>query len=128
MSNPNDLKYTQEHEWLRVEGEAVTLGISHFAQEQLGDIVFVELPAVGSKFEVGDSVGVVESTKSVSDIFTPVSGTIVEVNDSVVDEPERINKEPYGEGWLVKIKIDQGDQLNALMNAGQYESFVKENS
>jgi glycine cleavage system H protein len=103
MNVPDDLKYTREHEWARVKGSRVTVGITDFAQDQLGDVVFVELPSVGDEVKKGEAFGVVESTKAVSDLFAPVSGKVVEVNDPLVDAPETINEEPYEDGWLVVI-------------------------
>ncbi len=128
MSYPKELFYTQEHEWLGLNGDIATLGITHYAQEQLGDIVFVELPVVGAKFQAGDTLGVVESTKSVSDIFIPVAGTVMEVNDPVVEEPSLINEDAYGEGWLVKIKMDNPKSANKLMTSEQYQAFLEERS
>ncbi|MBI2335424.1 MAG: glycine cleavage system protein GcvH [Deltaproteobacteria bacterium] len=128
MSYPEELFYTQEHEWLGLNGDIATLGITHYAQEQLGDIVFVELPAVGAKFQAGDSLGVVESTKSVSDIFIPIAGTVIEVNDPVVEEPSLVNEDAYGEGWLVKIKMDNPKSASKLMTSEQYQAFLEERS
>ena len=128
MSYPKELFYTQEHEWLGLNGDIATLGITHYAQEQLGDIVFVELPVVGAEFQAGDTLGVVESTKSVSDIFIPVAGTVMEVNDPVVEEPSLINEDAYGEGWLVKIKVDNPKSASKLMTSEQYQAFLEERS
>ena len=128
MSYPKELFYTQEHEWLGLDGDIATLGITHYAQEQLGDIVFVELPVVGAEFQAGDTLGVVESTKSVSDIFIPVAGTVMEVNDPVVEEPSLINEDAYGEGWLVKIKVDNPKSASKLMTSEQYQAFLEERS
>lgn len=128
MSYPKELFYTQEHEWLGLNGDVATLGITHYAQEQLGDIVFVELPVVGAEFQAGDTLGVVESTKSVSDIFIPVAGTVMEVNDPVVEEPSLINEDAYGEGWLVKIKVDNPKSASKLMTSEQYQAFLEERS
>ena len=128
MSYPKELSYTQEHEWLGLDEDIATLGITHYAQEQLGDIVFVELPVVGAEFQAGDTLGVVESTKSVSDIFIPVAGTVMEVNDPVVEEPSLINEDAYGEGWLVKIKVDNPKSASKLMTSEQYQAFLEERS
>ena len=128
MSYPKELFYTKEHEWLGLNGDVATLGITHYAQEQLGDIVFVELPVVGAEFQAGDTLGVVESTKSVSDIFIPVAGTVMEVNDPVVEEPSLINEDAYGEGWLVKIKVDNPKSASKLMTSEQYQAFLEERS
>jgi len=125
MNYPNDLKYTSEHEWVRVEGDVATVGITDYAQDQLGDIVFVELPEEGSGVEKGETFGVVESTKSVSDLYAPVSGQVLEANDPLLDSPEIINEDPYGEGWLVKIKIKDLNELEKQLDATAYEELVK---
>ena len=128
MNFPEDLKYSKEHEWVRVNGDVATIGITDYAQDQLGEIVFVELPDEGEEFSKGDAFGVVESVKSVSDAYSPVGGTIMELNDPVVDSPEIVNEDPYGEGWLVKIEISDKTELKELMTAKQYEAFIKEES
>jgi len=128
MTFPEDLKYTKEHEWIRVSGNIVTVGISDYAQEQLGEIVFVELPDEGEEFGKDDAFGVVESVKSVNDIYSPISGRIVEVNDPVVDSPEIVNEDPYAEGWLVKVEMSDPKELTELMTAKQYEAYIKEES
>jgi glycine cleavage system H protein len=125
---PTDLKYTREHEWVRLENEMATIGVTDYAQEQMGDIVFVELPQEGEEFSKGDTFGVVESVKSVSDVFTPISSEIVEVNDPLPDSPEALNDDPYGEGWMIRVKILEPDELNELMSAEDYEAFIKEES
>src|SRR5260221_12082011 len=111
MNFPEDLKYSKEHEWVRVSGNIATIGISDYAQDQLGEIVFVELPDEGEEFEKDDAFGVVESVKSVNDIYSPVGGRVLEVNDPVVDSPEIVNEDPYAEGWLVKIEIADPKEL-----------------
>jgi glycine cleavage system H protein len=124
MDYPEELRYTEEHEWVLVEDEFVTIGISEFAQEQLGDIVFVELPEVGDNVEMGKSLGVVESVKAVSDVYSPVSGEVVEINEELPDDPELLNTSPYEDGWMVKIKLSDPDELDDLMDAQSYEEFL----
>ncbi len=126
MDFPEELKYTEEHEWVLVEEDIVTIGITDFAQEQLGDVVFVELPEVGDELDAGKSFGVVESVKAVSDIYAPVSGEVVEVNDELPDEPETINSSPYDDGWLVKIKLTDPSELDDLMDAEAYQEFIEQ--
>ncbi len=126
MNFPEELKYTKEHEWVRVKGNTATVGITDWAQEQLGDIVFVELPEEGEQVEKGDTFGVVESTKSVNDLYLPVSGHVVEVNDPLLDTPETINDDCYGEGWMIRIEITDKVDLDDLMSAEEYEAFIKE--
>lgn len=124
MNFPEELKYTEEHEWVLVEDGVATIGVSDFAQEQLGDIVFVELPEVGDTLEVGDSFGVVESVKAVSDVYAPVSGEVVEVNEALPDEPEALNNSPYDAGWMIKIKLSDSTVLEGLMDVAAYQEFV----
>ncbi len=126
MEIRNQLKYSEEHEWVLVEGDIATIGISDFAQESMGDVVFVELPDVGSNVEVGQSCGVVESVKAVSDIYSPVSGEIVEVNEALLDVPETVNSSPYEQGWLAKVKLSTVAELDGLMDADAYSAFVAE--
>ncbi len=122
---PEDLLYTEDHEWIKVEDGVATMGITDFAQNELGDIVFVELPEEDEEFDQGDAMGVVESVKAVSDIYMPVSGTVVEANEEVMDAPELVNSDPYGEGWLVKIQLSDESQLDALMSAEDYEASLE---
>ncbi len=124
MSNiPDDLRYTKKHEWARTEGNIVTIGISDHAQDELTDIVYVELPGVGDEFQAGDEIAVVESVKSTSDVFAPVSGKVVEVNSALEDGPEAINADPYGEGWLVKLECsDTSSEL--LISAADYKAYL----
>lgn len=123
---PGELKYTSEHEWIRSEsGDLVSVGITHYAQESLGDIVFVSLPSVGEEVSAGDSCGEVESTKSVSELYAPVSGEVVEVNEAVDANPELINSAPYGEGWLMKIRLSEPSQVDGLLSASEYEGITQ---
>lgn len=125
MVNPSDLKYSKEHEWVKVEGNIGIVGVTDFAQKQLTDIVFVELPEKGKKVEQNKHMAVIESVKSVSDVFSPVSGEIIEVNKKLMDNPDIINRDPYGEGWIVKIKITNKEELNNLISVKDYENFIK---
>ena len=124
MNVPENLKYTKDHEWLKVEGGAATLGITDFAQQQLTDIVFVELPAVGARAEAGKTIATVESVKAVSDVYAPVNGEVIEINESLPDAPEKVNKSPYSEGWMVKIKMDDPAEADKLMPAAEYKEFI----
>ena len=121
---PQDLKYTKEHEWVRMEGDVGTVGITDHAQEELGDIVYVELPRLGARVEKGRTLGSVESVKAVSDIYAPVSGEVVEVNEELANTPEKINKDPYGAAWLVKIRLSAPAELEDLMTGEAYEAYV----
>jgi glycine cleavage system H protein len=125
MSNvPAELRYSREHEWAKREGDRVRIGITDFAQAQLGDVVFVELPKVGARVTAMRALGVVESVKAVSDLFAPVSGEILEVNAELVKKPETVNQDPYGRGWMVVVTLDDPAQLDALMSAPDYERFI----
>ncbi len=126
MEFPEEFKYTEEHEWIQVEKDVVTVGITDFAQDALGDIVFVELPEVGYQAEAGKTFGVVESVKAVSDIYSPVSGEVVEVNEELPDTPELVNSSPYEDAWMLKIKLSDLSELNGLLDADAYQAFVKE--
>lgn len=128
MEFPEDLKYTREHEWISIEGSVATIGITDHAQEQLGDVVFVELPGVGDRIEKADAFGVVESTKAVSDVYAPLSGEVTEVNDDLPDNPELINEDPYGDGWMVKVTIGDQADLEDLMTADEYRKFIEESA
>ena len=123
---PEDLKYTKEHEWLAVNGSVGTVGITHYAQSELGDIVYVELPAAGSPVVAGEEFGTVESVKAVSEIFAPVSGEVLEVNTALATSPETINKDPYGDGWLLKLKLADSKELDTLMTATEYRKYIEE--
>ncbi len=127
MSIPSDLKYTKEHEWLKVvaDGQAL-IGITDFAQSSLGDITFVEMPEVGDTFAAGDTFGVVESVKAASDLFMPVEGEVVEVNEALEDAPETLNESPYEAGWILKLKLSDPSSAEELLEAGAYEAFTKE--
>jgi glycine cleavage system H protein len=124
MEIRSELKYSEEHEWVLVEGDVATIGISDFAQDSMGDVVFVELPEVGDNIDSGQACGVVESVKAVSDIYSPVSGEIVEVNEELPDSPESINTSPYDAGWIAKIKLTAATELDGLMDADAYRAFV----
>ena len=121
---PSNLRYHQEHEWVRAEGQQATVGISHFAQDALGDIVFIDLPKVGAKVTAGQQIGEVESTKTTSTIYTPVSGTIVKINTELKDHPEAVNADPYGKGWMAVIDLTTPGEVDKLMSAAQYEEFL----
>ena len=126
MEFPEELKYTEEHEWVLVEDTIITIGITDFAQDSLGDVVFVELPEVGAEVVAGKSFGVVESVKAVSDIYAPVSGEVVEINEELPDTPELINTSPYEDGWMIKVRINDPADLADLMDADAYQTFVEE--
>jgi glycine cleavage system H protein len=126
MGVPKELKYSKEHEWVKVEDDTATMGITDFAQHQLTDVVFVELPEEGKEVEQMGKLCVVESVKSVSDVFSPVSGEIIEVNKELEEKPELVNQEPYGKGWMAKLKIKDKTELDNLMTAEQYEEYIKE--
>lgn len=122
---PSEYLYSREHEWIRVEDDVCVLGITEFAQQELGEVVFVELPEVGQVFDANDELGTIESVKAVAEVYTPLAGEIVEVNDAVVDDPELLNEDPHGEGWLLKIRFSSAADLKNLMNAEAYEEYVK---
>jgi glycine cleavage system H protein len=124
MSNPTDLKYSKEHEWARVEGAVVVIGITEFATSQLGDVVYVDLPEIGSEIGQFDKFGEIESVKTVSDLMSPVGGKIVEVNDATNDNPEIVNTDTYGAGWLIKLEVSDPSQLDSLMDASAYEAHI----
>ncbi len=121
---PNDLKYTENHEWIRVTDSYVEIGITDYAQEAMGEIVFIELPGKGEEVAQGGSFGAVESTKSVSDVYSPVSGEIIEVNQQLLESPETINKDPYGDGWIIRLEVSDGDELEGLLTSEDYTSLV----
>ena len=123
---PPDLKYSESHEWIKVEGDTATIGITDFAQHSLTDVVYVELPKTGSRVAAGKTFGVVESVKSVSDLFSPLTGTIVAVNDGLAKTPEKINDDPYGAGWMIKVRLEKKDEVSKLLDAAQYQKTVGE--
>jgi glycine cleavage system H protein len=122
---PRDYLYSREHEWVRVEEDICVLGITEYAQQELGEVVFVELPEIGQVFDANDELGTIESVKAVAEVYTPVAGEIVEVNDAVVDDPELLNEDPHGEGWLLKIRFSSAADLKSLMNPEAYEEYVQ---
>lgn len=121
---PQDLRYTKDHEWIRLEGSRGVVGITFYAQEQLGDVVFVELPRVGATLESGKTFGVVESVKTASDLYAPASGAVTSVNEKLVEQPELVNQDPYGEGWMVVVELSDPSQVSALLTAEQYEALL----
>ena len=123
---PDDLKYTKEHEWAKLEGDVVTIGLTHFAQEQLGDVTFVELPADGQDANQGDVIGAVESSKAASDIYSPVAGQVVEINGTLEEEPELLNQDCYGDGWICKFKVSGAGAVEGLLDAAAYEKHLEE--
>jgi glycine cleavage system H protein len=125
-NTPSDLKYRDSDEWIRVDGNTAAIGISDYAQDQLNDIVFVELPEVGATFAKGDVFGVVESVKAASDLHIPVSGTVIEVNSAAEEEPELLNTDPYDKGWIIKIALDDASELDALMDSDAYETYCED--
>ncbi|MCX6119774.1 MAG: glycine cleavage system protein GcvH [Proteobacteria bacterium] len=126
MALPKNYKYTKEHEWLDVQGNSAVIGVTDFAVEQLGDIVHVDLPAVGKTFKAGDSFGTIESTKTVSDLYMPATGTITEVNNAVKSAPESLQSDSFKNGWLVKVQLSNPSEVNSLLDAAAYETFTKE--
>ena len=124
MNVPAELKYTKEHEWIRVEGEEAVVGITDYAQSQLGDIVFVECETVGDALEAGETFGTIEAVKTVSDLYLPVAGEVLEFNEELEGEPELVKKDPYGKGWIVKIKISDETELDGLLNADAYKAII----
>lgn len=122
---PEELHFTKDHEWIRVEGEVGTVGITGFASEQLGDVVHVQLPRVGEKFAAHDTFGEVESVKTFSELYTPVSGEIIEVNEQLADAPELVNTSPYGDGWMAKMKLSDASEIDKLLSSKEYEDFVE---
>lgn len=122
----DDFLYTKEHEWIRVENGDVTIGITHHAQQELGDIVFVELPQIGANFSAGDTLGTVESVKAVSDVYAPVGGEVIEVNEALNNKPELINEDPHGDGWIAKLHLSDKGELEGLLSADDYEAYIAE--
>ena len=124
MKIPADLKYTKDHEWVKVEGNTATVGITHFAQSELGDIVYVDVDTLNETIEKEEVFGSVEAVKTVSDLFMPISGEIIEFNETLGDEPEKVNKDPYGEGWMIKIAISDASQIEELLSAAEYGELI----
>jgi len=125
MKLPDNLKYTQDHEWILVDGDVATVGITDFAQGELGDIVFVEIETEGESLDIGEIFGTVEAVKTVSDLFMPVSGEVIEVNETLADDPEVVNKDPYGKGWMIKVKIAYEAELSELLTPGEYKKMIE---
>lgn len=125
MIIPTEIKYTKEHEWISLDGEVAMIGITDHAQSQLGDIVFVELPDVDSEISQNETFGVIEAVKTVADLFAPVKGLIIEINSSLEDSPDLINSDPYGTGWIIKVKVSDSSQYDSLMSSDEYEEFIK---
>jgi glycine cleavage system H protein len=123
---PDDYRYTKDHEWIKMDGPVGTIGITDYAQTELGDVVFVELPKVGTQVKGGQSFGTVESVKAVSEIFSPVSGEVVETNTTLVDKPEKINQDPHGDAWLVKVRLANPKEISGLMDAAAYQAYIAE--
>lgn len=126
MNIPKDLKYSKDHEWVKVEGQVATIGITDFAQAQLGDVVFVDLPEVGAEITAGAEFGAIESVKAVSDVYAPISGTITEVNEQLADAPETVNQDAYGEGWIIKVEIANMAELEELLDSAAYQTLCEE--
>ena len=122
---PEELRYTKEHEWVKLEGDIGVIGITDHAQQELGDIVYVDLPKIGSRIEQGKSLGSVESVKAVSDIYAPVSGEVIEVNESLGSAPEKLNEDPHGAAWLVKVRLSASDELKQLLSASDYQTYIE---
>ena len=125
MNIPDDLLYTQDHEWARLEGDTATVGLTDFAQGELGDVIFLELPSVGDAFSQGDTFGTVEAVKTVADLFIPLSGEIIAVNTDLEEAPEKVNNDPYGEGWMVKVKLSNPGEGDQLLDAAAYKDFIE---
>lgn len=126
MAHPSDRSYSKDHEWVLIDGDTAVIGITHFAQDQLGEVVYVDLPSAGDTVAAGDTFGEIESVKSVSELFAPISGDVVEVNDALGDTPETVNADPHGDGWMIKVAISDAAELDALMSAEEYDTFVTE--
>jgi len=124
MNIPQSLKYTKEHEWVREDGSTVTVGITDHAQGELGDIIFVEFPEIGQKIERNEPCGTIEAVKTVADLFAPISGTVIEINETLDDSPESVNQDPYGDGWMVKVSVSEAGELDNLMSADQYQEMI----
>jgi glycine cleavage system H protein len=125
MSIPKELKYTKEHEWVKIEGDIVTIGITDYAQGELGDIVFVELPEVDDEIEINESFGTIEAVKAVSDLYAPLTGKVIEINESLEDDPAIVNSDPYGQGWMIKVKLSNSDELDDLLGSDSYQELIE---
>ena len=126
MANiPDDLHYSKDHEWVRVDGNVAIVGITDYAQDSLGDVVYVELPKVGDDFAANESFGSVESVKAVSEVFSPVSGEIVGINEALADTPEKVNQDPYGDGWMIRVQMSNSGEVDSMLTAAEYEDFTK---
>jgi len=126
MANvPEDLHYSKDHEWVRVDGETAVIGITDYAQNSLGDVVYVELPKAGDEFAANESFGSVESVKAVSEVFTPIAGVVAQINESLADEPETVNSDPYCKGWMIRLKMSNAGEVDRLLTAAEYEDFTK---
>ncbi len=123
---PSEFRYSREHEWVKIEDDICVLGITEFAQSELGEVVFVEMPEIGHMFDAGDELGTIESVKAVAEVYTPVAGEIVEINDTLREDPQLVNEDPHGDGWLVKIRFSASSDLADLMNSEAYEAFIEE--
>lgn len=128
MNVPSNLKYTKDHEWVKLEGDVATIGITEYAQEQLGDIVYVDIESLDDEVDAEETFGSVEAVKTVADLFMPVAGTVIEANEALEDEPELVNSDPYGKGWMVKVKVNNVADVEALMSAAEYEELVSAES
>ncbi len=124
MNIPTELRYTNKHEWIRADGDIGTIGITDYAQDQLGDIVYLDLPAVGASLAKNDKLGEIESVKAVSDLYAPISGEVLEVNQEAVDQPEAVNEEPYGKGWLMKVRLSDASELDAMLTSEAYDELI----
>ncbi|HUR81243.1 MAG TPA: glycine cleavage system protein GcvH [Thermoanaerobaculia bacterium] len=128
MATPEDNRYAKSHEYVHLEGDVATIGITDYAQKELGDVVFVELPQVGSQLDAADELGSIESVKAVSELFTPVSGEVIEINEALADNPALINTDPWGDGWMVRIKVTDATEVDELMSAEEYDEFIEKES
>ena len=128
MATPEDNRYEKSHEYVHLEGDVATIGITDYAQKELGDVVFVELPQVGSQLDAGDELGSIESVKAVSELFTPVSGEVIEINEALADNPALVNTDPWGDGWMVRIRVTDATEVDELMTAEEYDEFIEKES
>ena len=128
MATPEDNRYAKSHEYCHLEGEVATIGITEYAQKELGDVVFVELPQVGSQLDAGDELGSIESVKAVSELFSPVSGEVVEINEALADNPALVNTDPWGDGWMIRLKVSDATEIDELMTAEEYDEYIEKES